>query len=794
MTILIVVESPGKIDKINSILGSEYKVVASFGHIRDLDPSSLSIDVNNNYAPNYIIPPDKSKVVQNLRYNASQCDEVIIASDMDREGEMIAHSIMEVLKLKDPKRIVFNEITKKAIMDAIENPGLIDNNMVMAQQTRRLLDRLVGYKISPLLWKTMQGKLSAGRVQSVVNRIIIDLENEINNYQSNPYYKIITSLNFNETDMSQGTCICNLMKGKEIYKIQNKEIAINLLKSIDKNTKYIVKNIINNVVNKSPPPPHITSTLMQEASTRYNMSSKKTMDIAQKLYEAGHITYMRTDSTMLSNDAVGYCKKYIEGTFGTNYYKYRIHKTKSKDAQEAHEAIRPTKIDNVTIEDMGEDAKKLYSIIWKRTVASLMADTKINVMTINIDCIGENNISLLELTLPTDDSYILRCNSETILFDGYMILYHNEKNIDSDEDSIKGSICIDMNTPLIFNMMEASEEYSKPPLRYNEAGLIKYLKKNGIGRPSTYASIISKIVEREYVVIKNIDGIKKDVMQYIKTKSFGKIKEKTKTIQIGSEKMKIIPTEMGIMVNNFMMKNFEPIMDIEFTALMEKTLDKVASGKAKWYNVLDLYYKTFSPMVEKLENETSTITNLKSEDKNLGMHPTMNQPIYLTKAKFGMCVKIMENEKWRYASINDMNSKDVTLEKAIELLEYPKTLGNIGSMIVSLNKGKYGLYFKIGSQIIGIKDPNINIEMLTLEYAKELASNQSESNVFKIKNKIVHLKNGQYGYYLMIGSGTKKPTNIPIPKNVDINSITPKIICDIIDKYESKPKINKYKK
>ena len=804
MTILIVVESPGKIDKINSILGSGYKVVASFGHIRDLDPASLSIDINNNYAPNYIIPPDKNKVVQNLRYNASQCSEVIIASDMDREGEMIAHSIKEVLKLKNPKRIVFNEITKKAIMDAIEKPGLIADDMVMAQQTRRLLDRLVGYKISPLLWKTMQGKLSAGRVQSVVNRIIIDLENEINSYQSNPYYKTTAKFNYNNNDSIE----CTLMHDKEIYKIQDKNTAITLLNSINKNTKYIVKDITNNIVKKSPPPPHITSTLMQEASTRYNMSSKKTMEVAQKLYEAGHITYMRTDSTMLSNDAVIYCKEYIEATYGASYYTFRAHKTKSKDAQEAHEAIRPTKIDNVTIEDMGVDAKKLYSIIWKRTVASLMADAKLNVMNIDIDIIENNksilNKSILNKVVSNPDSsiglYIFSNSSETTIFDGYTILYTNEKKINSDEvnsDKVNSDenkvLEITKLTPITFNIMESVEEYTKPPLRYNEAGLIKYLKKNGIGRPSTYASIISKIVEREYVVIKNIDGVKKDIIQYsITNKSLGKIKEKSKTILIGSEKMKIQPTEMGIAVNNFMMDNFKAIMNIEFTAQMEKMLDKVASGKAKWYNVLDLYYKLFSPMVEKIERETSSIKNLKSDDKNLGMHPILNQPIYLTNAKFGPCVKIMENDKWRFASINDNNMKDITLDVAIELLEYPKTLGNIGSMIVSLNKGKYGLFFKIGSQIIGIKDTNILPEQLTLEYAKELASGMSESNVFKIKNKIVHLKNGQYGYYLMLGHGTKKPTNIPIPKNIDINTITPKIICDIIDKYDSKPKINKY--
>ena len=596
MTILIVVESPGKIEKISKMLGDEYKVVASFGHIQDLDPKTLSIDVNNNYEPHYIIPPDKMKVVQNLRYNNSQCNEVIIASDLDREGEMIGYSIMDVLKLVEPKRIVFNEITKKAILAALENPGKINMEMVYAQQTRRLLDRLVGYKISPLLWRNLdlksielsdktkntKGGLSAGRVQSVVVRIIIDMENEIMKYQSNPYFKASANFTYNSIDIPS-----LLTQNKIIYRIENKEKAMEILKIVselkNKSVQAIITNVTNNETSKSPPPPHITSSLMQEASTRHGMSSKKTMDVAQKLYEAGHITYMRTDSTVLSNEAVGSCKKYIEKVYGENYYMYRPHKTKSKDAQEAHEAIRPTKIDTVEVNDMGDDAKRLYALIWKRTVASLMANAKINTQMIEID-IENEDISLL-------GNLRFTSNFETIIFDGYLILSGKEKKEEeSDENIISGNIDIKKDSIVTFDKMDISEEYTKPPLRYNEAGLIKYLKKMGIGRPSTYASIISKIVERNYVCIQNIEGVKKDVIVLSLTKTFIS-KEKTKSIVIGKENMKIIPTPMGNEVNNFMMKHFEPIMDIKFTADMEKMLDKVASGKAKWYNVLDIYYK-----------------------------------------------------------------------------------------------------------------------------------------------------------------------------------------------------------
>ena len=793
MTVLIIVESPGKIDKITSILGNGYKVVASFGHIRDLDPCALSIDIANNFKPNYIIPKDKNKVVENLRYNMNVCSEVIIASDLDREGEMIAHSLKEVLKLKNPKRIVFNEITNKAILEAVSNPGLINNNMVMAQQTRRLLDRLVGYKISPLLWKQVDLKsleltkesktntLSAGRVQSVVVRIINDMENEIMSYQSNPYYKTVAIFNY-KTDKINSV----LMNGNNIYKMETKEQAMKLLDIMNNdNIKYVVSSVTNKETSKSPHSPFITSSLMQEAFTKYNMNSKKTMDVAQKLYEAGYITYMRTDSMNLSDDAVKDCKKYIETTFGTEYYMYRSHKTKSKDAMEAHEAIRPTKIDCMEV-TMNEDCKKLYKMIHNRTVASLMSDANINVMTVEIDCM-KNNKSILDNiiidniiidNIIIDNTNHIRFVSyyNTVLFDGFMILTKTTNIIIHDINIIKDTI-------VDFNMISTSEEYTTPPLRFNEAGLIKTMKKNGIGRPSTYASIISKIMERNYVTIQNIEGISKDTMVYSITNKNKEIKEQTIKITIGKEKMKIVPTALGIMVNAFMMKHFDSIMDIKFTADMEKMLDKVAVGKAEWFNILDIYYKKFSPIVDMLNKITLESKPLKMDDKVIGIHPITLQTIFLTKAKFGYCIKTMENEKWKYTSIEDIKPDEITLDNAISFLEYPKQLGKIGTSIVTLNKGKFGLYFKIGIKSIAIKDNTIEP---TLDYAKELADISHDSNTFKIKNKTVYLKNGQYGYYLMVMNGVKKPTNIPIPQNIDINILNAKTISDIMDKHKTK--------
>ena len=787
MTILIVVESPGKIEKIGKMLGDQYKVVASFGHIQDLDPKTLSIDIANNFEPLYIIPPDKNKVVQNLRYNNSQCDEVIIASDLDREGEMIGYSIMSVLILVEPKRIVFNEITKKAILSALEKPGIINQNMVYAQQTRRLLDRLVGYKISPLLWRNMElktievaknskGGLSAGRVQSVVVRIIIDKENEIKSYESNTYFKVSAIFNFSETKIQ---AVLN-------ERIKNKEQALLLLNLITPKTIFSVVNVTNNETNKSPPPPHITSTMMQEASTRHGFSSKKTMDIAQKLYEGGYITYMRTDSTTLSSEAVADCKKYIDSVYGSNYYQYRS-KTNSKDAQEAHEAIRPTKIETLEVSDMPVDNQKLYTLIWKRTVASLMASAIINIQTVEIEGL-ENKINIFN---PIMNNLKFKSNFETIIFDGYLILNNKDKkevdeceeggDTNSEEsDIISGNIDIKKDSVVEFNKMDATEEYTKAPLRYNEAGLIKYLKKNGIGRPSTYSSIISKIIERSYVEIKNVDGVKKNVCILSLGKKVKKfvIKEDKKTITLGKENMKIIPTEMGILVNNFMMTHFAPIMDIKFTADMEKMLDQIANGKALWHNVLDTYYKLFSPMVEQLEKTTVLVKHIKGEDKLLGYYPETENPIFLTKGKYGYCIKLMEGDKCRFASIEDTLPENITLEESIKFLEYPKTLGKIGSAIVTLNKGKFGLYFKVGIKSIAIKDTSIEP---TLEYAKKLAES---NNTFVIKNKVVQLKNGQYGYYLMIPHGTKKPTNIPIPPKVDITTLTAKMVSDIMTNYE----------
>ena len=749
MTILVIVESPGKIKKIQSYLGNDYIVKASFGHIRDLNSKELSIDVNNNFNPQYQIMADKRKVVKDLLYHCSQCNKVILATDEDREGEAIAQGLMEVLKLKTPDRIVFHEITKDAIKKAINNPAKIDNDMVMAQQARRLLDRLVGYKISPLLWKTMKGQLSAGRVQSVVVKIIIDKENEITTFLDSDvgsFYKTTS-----EFELCNMKIKCNLIDEKgNIYKIKLKDIET-FLSNFNKKTTYEITDVIKSDVNNSPSKPFITSTLQQDASTKLGFTSKRTMMAAQKLYEAGHITYMRTDSYNLSKDILKQCQNHIHSFYGENYYKYRTFTAKSKNAQEAHEAIRPTKISTVSV-DMENDCNKLYDLIWKRTLASQMSDAIIERNNIYIDCINDESI------LPGECLFL--STLETVKFNGFLILYGKEN-----EDCI----IIDKNANIKFKKINVTEEYNKPPLRYNEAGLIKYLEKNGIGRPSTYSSIISKILDREYVKVSNIDGIKKDSNTYELNKSF-KLKIDVKKIKIGSEKKKIIPTHLGATVNEFMSSNFINLMNIDYTAKFEKLLDKIAKGKIQWFNVLREYYDDFNPIVEKLSLEAPKVSNGDKTDIYIGKHPDNNNDIYSMVGRYGLCLKMVEiidgKENYKYAKVLDCKQENITMDMAIKLFEYPKFIGNIGKGVVNLYKGQYGLYIKMGKKTASVKDENI-----TIQEAKELLEREPGAiKTFDCKGKKVHLKKGQYGYYLNYKKNGKN-VNKALPKNIDIEKL-----------------------
>jgi DNA topoisomerase-1 len=778
--ILVIVESPGKIAKISQYLGPEYIVKASFGHVQDLDKSTLSIDVDNNFKPFYKVTPDKTKVVKELKGLAKDCKDVILAADGDREGEAIAYSLASVLGLKNPKRIIFHEITKAALTKAVENPSTINESMVNAQQARRLLDRLVGYQISPVLWKYMAYNgtaQSAGRVQSVVVRIIIDKENEIMKSISEPYFKTTADFDFDKVKLGSILSI-----GNKQYQFETEENAKQFLENNNKNTKYKVVSVDNKKSIRKPSAPFITSSLQQEASTKLHFSVKRTMDVAQKLYEAGLITYMRSDSPNISKEAIEEAKKYITKTWGKEYSDPKNYESKSSNSQDAHECIRPTHMDQPEPDNIEGDQAKLYSLIWKRAVASQMSNAQINVQTIQIDALNDKTSILIFNKAQAYFNSIL----ENIEFPGYLIVYDNTPE---DEEKVTGKLAIKVKDELTLNKIKVSEEYTKPPLRYNEALLVKYLEKNGIGRPSTYASIISKVIEREYVEIKNVDGIKKQSKQLELAQGEPgkfKLKETTKEVFIGKEQKKLVPTMMGKLVNDFMIKYFEPIMGIDFTATFESHLDKIAEGKANWITVLRNFYDLFNPIVQKLNSEAKDKKEKigSSSDKLLGENQNGLQ-VYTGVGKYGPYVKIQDNEdnkKWKYAPLKDIDINEVSLEEALEILEYPKNLGKIGKSNIILNKGQYGFYIKYGDKNIAIKNQDIEPNDIDIDYAKQLieAGDSYALKTFKVKDKILNIKNGEYGPYIHIVSGSNKKQFVSIPKQYSIDTITIDDILKII--------------
>jgi DNA topoisomerase-1 len=787
MPILVIVESAGKIKKISQILGDKYIVKASYGHIQDLDKKTLSIDIENNFKPLYIVPDDKLKIVKELKNIASKCEDIIIASDGDREGEAIAFSLANVLKLdcNKCKRIIFNEITKTAITNAIQNPIKINMNMVHSQQTRRILDRIVGYKISPIIWNYIKDAKSAGRVQSVVVKIINDREDEINNQEYKSYFKTVGTF-----DNLSGKSILN-------YHIINDEECLKFLNLINKKTIVKIINIENKKSIRNPSPPFITSTLQQESHIKLHFNIKKTMDIAQKLYEGGYITYMRTDSPNISQDAINSIKEYIINNYGKEYSRPLNYVSKNETSQDAHECIRPTDIKLDKLIDQPIENIKLYNLIWNRTIASQMSSAELNIQTIYIDLINENSILIFD-----DKQYNFISTFENIIFLGYLIIYNN--NIDDKID-------IDINTVLKINKITINEEFNKLVHggRFCEASLVKYLEHNGIGRPSTYVSIISKIIERNYVKIKDIEGLNKEVKQY-ELKNF-KIKENLNKIIIGKENNKIVITDMGKTVNEFLLKYFETIMNINFTASFEEMLDKIAIGKANYITILQNYYDIFNPIINKLK------INIPNNKCNLLGLNTNGDEIFIYPNKY---IKIFENNNWKYCNINKNN---ISLEEAIELLKYPKIIGNYDNNDIIINKGTDNFYIKYKNKNISINNSNItmeecidlltntiypkiigkynnidiiinkskyglyikynnsnisiNNENITINEAIELINN---NKIFKKGKNTYNIKNGQYGYYIQVISGKNKE-NISIPSKYNINTITLNDILNIID-------------
>ena len=761
--ILVIVESPGKTKKISEYLGQNYIVKASFGHVQDLDKNTLSIDVDDNFKPFYITSPDKVKLVKELKKLAKECSDVILAADGDREGEAIAYSLATVLGLKEPKRIIFHEITKTALLKALEKPTTINYDMYYAQQARRLLDRLVGYKISPVLWKYLSPQAkSAGRVQSVVVKIIIDQENEITKSISQSYFKTTSEFTFKDTKLN-----ATLQQGNKMYQFESEIKAKEFLTDINKNTIYKVISVENKKSIRKPSIPFITSSLQQEASTKLHFNVKRTMDVAQKLYENGLITYMRSDSPNISKDAIEEAKKYIINTFGQEYSDPKNYESKNANSQDAHECVRPTHLEIPEPEGIDGDLKKLYTLIWKRTIASQMSNAQVNIQTIQIDLLNNKESILMLKDIQTYFISIL----ENVEFSGYLIVYDNSLE---DEEKVIGKLSIKVKDSLELQKITISEEYTKPPLRYNEAALVKYLEKNGIGRPSTYASIISKVMERKYVEIKNIEGVKKDSKQIIFDSKF-KIKETNRDVFIGREQTKLVPTTMGIEVNDFMIKHFDPIIDIEFTSNFETYLDKIAEGKANWVTVLRNFYDMFNPIVEKLNDKV--ITEKKNgndiNDRLLGVD-SENKKIYAGTGKYGPYIKVEtdDSKKWKFTKLTEMTVEDVTLEHAIKLSQWPKTLGKIGNAVVTLNDGQHGIYLKCNGKNYSIKN-DINVEEINIDFARGVIEKGDPYALksFKVSNKILNIKKGEFGHYIQIVSGSTKQ-NISIPNKYNIETIT----------------------
>ena len=692
-----------------------------------------------------------------------------MAADEDREGEAIAASLADVLNLKNPKRIVFNEITKTAITNALKKPGKINYDLVRAQETRRFLDRIVGFKLSPVLWSNIAMNLSAGRVQSVVVKLIIEKEAEIQKLKQEAFFKITGKLH-SKSDISNklNVTLYEIDKDKtndksikgNICKLTKKEHIEKIMKVIDKSSLKI-KLIENKTSKRNPAPPFITSTLQQEASRKFGFNIKSTMSIAQKLYEGGHITYMRTDSTNLSEEALKGCQDYILKNYGKKYHNKKNYVSKSKNAQEAHEAVRPTHIENQNIQGTPQEMK-LYSLIWKRTVASQMASAEISINNIYVEIIYKKVIPY----------YFLAVN-ESIIFEGFLKVY-NIKNEEDDDELQKSNTNFKKGDDLDYELIEGKEEFPKSIGRYNEASLVKKLEDYGIGRPSTYASIISKIQERRYVEKVDIDGVEKTINICTLKKNKEMKWTNSKTL-LGKEKQKLVPTSIGVEVTKYLIDHFENIMDYKFTANLENDLDKIADGKKNWDAILSEFWNEFKPKIELLTKETKK----KNDGRLLGVYPNTQNEIYATLARYGPVVKLVNGKDIKYVSIDKPLDVDkITLDQAIELLEYPKKLGEYKNMDILLNKGKYGKYIKYNNKNYNLPEGKIDLDSIIKIIE---GKNKDIINEFTINKKSYQIREGKYGPYISFNNG-KKIKFVSIPKNKDPKKINADEVKQLISK------------
>ena len=770
---LVIVESPAKAKTIEKFLGKDYKVMSSFGHIRDLKKKDFSIDIQT-FAPTYEIPTDKKKVVEDLRKAADKAEMVWLASDEDREGEAISWHLYEVLELtpEKTKRIVFHEITKEAITNAIKAPREIDINLVNAQQARRVLDRIVGFKLSPVLWKKVKPSLSAGRVQSVAVRLIVEREREIQAFVPEAAYRVVAV--FLVPDAEGNT---TELKAELGTRFKEKADAEAFLLSC-KEATFTIEEIETEPMVRYPAAPFTTSTLQQEAARKLGFSVSQTMTIAQRLYESGQITYMRTDSTNLSSLCLGASKKVITENMGAEYHKARNFKTKSKGAQEAHEAIRPTYMDRQAIEGTAAE-RRLYELIWKRTIASQMADAQIEKTTVAISMSGS--------------PYTFEATGEVVKFDGFLRVYR-ETTIDETEENQDGNMLppVHRGQQLHYTEVTATERYTQAPRRYNEASLVHKLEELGIGRPSTYAPTISTIQNRDYVVKEDRPGQERDI-NVLKLKA-GKLTDKQTHETYGKAKARLLPTDVGTVVNDFLTVSFPQVLDYTFTASIEKEFDEVAEGQKPWEGVIDEFYKDFSPLIE----QTMTAKQeYKVGERILGIDPKSGRQVSVKIGRFGPVVQVglaSDTEKPRFAQLQKGQSIDsITLDEALELFSLPRTLGEYEDTPLVVNVGRFGPYIQLGKQYVSLPagtDPMA----VTLEEGIELIERkrqfeqQRQIKTFA-ENPDVEILNGRYGPYIAMGG-----KNYKIPTGTDPVSLDLAACMAIIEKAAEKPASSRRKK
>ncbi len=772
MKTLVIVESPNKIKTIQKYLGNDYIIKASCGHVRELSSENMGIDVANNFQPTYVISKGKHKYINSIKEGMKYCQRILLATDEDREGEAIAWHLVQVLNLKNSQRMVFHEITKKALEHSLKNLRSLDLNLVQAQQARSVLDKLVGFEISPTLWKhiSSQTQTSAGRVQSVAVKLVVDRENEINNFQSQLYFKTHGIFD-------------NKLEGDLDKNFDQKEDTLAFLKACQTAT-FLIADIQKKKVKRYPSAPFETSTLQQEGGRKLGLTSKQVMSTAQSLYEKGYITYHRTDCTILSQDVLGKIKAYILEKYNDKYLNLRQYKTKSKNAQEAHEAIRPTEIKRIDLADDSEIApiqQKLYQLIWKRAVASQMAPCEVEVFTVKISISNRPEIFI--------------CKAEKIIFPGFKVVYDYQEDTDKDEEKPsetknKQMLKIIDNLQLAqvvkYQKITSSEKYTTPIARYSEPNLVKKMKTLGIGRPSTWASIMEKIKDRKYVEKRNEKGRTIDIC--ILTLENDKISESKGKTTLQAEKNKLFPTDLGKTVNNFLVKNFDNIMNYKYTSQVEDELDHIAKGQKVWYQVVKDFYQDYHPAVEKLNdnNSTESMESKKDQKRLVGNEITTGKNIYAYLGRYGPVLQIGDKkDDIRFVSIKSDQSIDTISEhEANQLLIYPKNLGQHNGHSIFLKDGKFGLYLEYNGKNYKLK--NDFDQNLSLEDAISCLE-ETSSKIIKTLNQTTKIMNGPYGPYIIFGKKF-----VSIPSEMDPEKLTLQDCKEIMNQ-KSSPKKTKPK-